>query len=196
MIESIIKKTLGKIMLAAIGAILLAAVTIVVTDIAWWTILMMLILVLASFVNTYIELNKSFINGDIVAVYGSCISIEGYENFMGKTQKNTFSYRFVSLADDGESEDAVASFYIKGKKGEFIEGESYCLLFRKKNKEMELSDSNLIGYEIIKTNPVTISTAPNEKNNIKKTEETVEKLVQVQNAIYFTPMSNEEKEDE
>lgn len=170
MIDSIIAKSLGKIVLAAVCAALLAAVTILTTDITWWAVLVMLVLVLMSFAGTFAELKKAVAKGDIVAIYGHCISFENAENVIGRIQKNVLSYRFVSLAEDentqSSTQENVASFYIKGKKGKFIAGESYCLLFKAVRDNSEYSEKNLIGYEIAKSSPVTISASSAELASI------------------------------
>lgn len=192
MVESIMTKSFVKIIIAAVCAILLAIITILVTDIAWWMVLIMLLLVLASFANTYIELKKSFVNGEVLVVYGNCVSVERAVNFVGKPQRKLFSYRFVSLAEEEvyeDREDSVASFYIKGEKGKFTEGESYCFLF-KKNKNLDVfNEKNLVGYEITKTFPVAISTLEineGERNEIaSERENTNEEKGVLSNIMYF-----------
>ncbi len=204
MVESIMTKSFTKIIFAAVCAILLSIVTVLVTDIAWWVALIMLIAVLASFSSTYIELKKAFENGDIVAVYGHCVSIENAVNLIGKTQRKVFSYRFISLAegDSEASDDDVASFYIKGEKGKFVEGESYCLLFKKNAKDADMfNEGNLIGYEITKTSPVAVSASEIDEDEAEVGEEPTEnEYVADESAasskiLYFSP-KQKEKEDE
>lgn len=202
MVESIMTKTFARIILAAICAVLLAIVTVFITDLAWWMVVIMLLLVLASFANTYIELKKAFTNGEVVAVYGNCASIESAVNFVGKTQRKMFSYRFISLAesDDDTYDDNVASFYIKGEKGKFVEGESYCLLF-KKNKDTDMfNEKNLIGYEATKTSPVAISASAADEdeaevaateNNRNNEDETAPS-----NLVYFSSKHKKGEDEE
>lgn len=200
MIQSIIKKMLAKIILAAACAVLLAIITIFITDITWWMVLIMLFLVLVSFANTYIELKKAFTNGEVVAIYGNCVSIESAANFIGKPQRKFFSYRFISLAesDDDAKDDSVASFYIKGEKGKFVEGESYCLLFKKNKGTNEFNEKNLIGYEVTKTSPVTISTSEMNEDEreraILEKESNIEEKNVLPNIISF-PSTQKNKED-
>lgn len=194
MVDSIIAKMLGKIILASVCAVILAMVTIALTDIAWQAVLLMLVLVLVSFASTFMSLKKAVAEGKIVAVYGNCISRENAKNMMGKTQRNMFSYRFISVAatdnpkENAVAEDEVASFYIKGEKGKFVEGESYCLLFKKYDNGEDYSESNLIGYEVARTAPVTIPLADNndaqELDACSPQEETEQTS---SNVIYFNP---------
>lgn len=201
MVKSIMTKSLAKIILAAVCAVLLAIVTILITDIAWWMILVMLFLVLASFANTYIGLKKAFANGEVVAVYGNCASIESAVNFIGKPQCKIFSYRFISLAEgDDDARDDAASFYIKGEKGKFVEGESYCFLF-KKNKDTDVfNEKNLIGYEVTKTSPVAISTSDINKDEVEeivsKSENDTEEKNVSSNIVYFSSKQKNEEDEE
>lgn len=194
MVDSIISKTLGKIILASVFAVVLAMITIALTNIAWQAVLLMLALVLVDFMGTFISLKKSVAEGDIVAVYGNCISQECAKNIMGKTQKKMFSYRFISMASmenskEGEElDDEVASFYIKGEKGKFVEGESYCLLFKKNNSEENYSESNLVGYEVVKTSPVAIPLTENNDVGSANAQVSQEDTTQAaNNIIYFNP---------
>ena len=209
MIESIMSKSLAKIILATVCAVPLAIVTIFFTEIPWWGVLVMLALVLASFANTYFELKKAFANGDIVAVYGNCISVENATNFVGKTQKNILSYRFISLAQNEDAQDEnvrdenVASFYIKGEKGKFVEGESYCFLFKKNGDTDTFNEGNLIGYETIKTSPVTISTTETDVASTTEIDEENEYVFEEDadqgeeetspKIIYFSPKKEDRK---
>lgn len=143
------KKVIHRMASAMVGVTLLAFVTAVVTDFPDLNIAVSLAICLAYFAYGIFALCQAKKKGDLIVVKGLCVSCE---RLKGISQVGRVSYRFVSDADQGGS---TASIYIKGRKGMFLEGENYELLFAGKNQtSCSYTENNLIGYEVCKSHPM------------------------------------------
>lgn len=139
--RTILRSLYMKIIAAAIAAISLCIVASYITHM--WKNLIFALLALIGFGYTLGSVYVAQKQGKIVSIHAVCIGAMELDTVFDKALKIR-TYRFLAKSD----EDEAGSIYIKTEKGEFREGETYCLLF-KLMPSGKFNEKNLLTYGII-----------------------------------------------
>lgn len=125
-----------------------------------WKTLLLGVLVLGGFLFTFFSARMDVKKGNVVSVYAQCCGqVRSTRTKMKSPGRMT--YRFITQAaseygvfDEGEEE--TASLYIGAEEGKFLEGEMYCLLFRKDDSAV-YNEKNLMTYGAVPSDILSFS---------------------------------------
>lgn len=193
--ETLIKKYCFRVYLACFCATVLALGAVLITGFPLWLAIVCLAIVILDFYDRIRTLKRELKLGQVVLVYGTCVSKDIAPGLFRKNKKelaknknaSLLVYRFVSISasqakslagesqdDFADLDDSGASFYIKAEPGKYHENESYAFLFYLKyeqgsNGEKRLSpytEKNLIISDVMEQMPYSEKVSSDVDGNI------------------------------
>lgn len=187
--ERILRTLYIKIVLSGCAAFILGILAAYMSG--NWKTLLLGILVLGGFLFTFFSARMDVKKGNIVSVYAQCCGqVKSARTKIKPSGRVT--YRFITQTANefgvfDEEEGNAVSLYIKADEGKFLEGELYCLLFRK-NDSAVYNEKNLMTYGSVPSDILSFSVTDSDGEAPENKSSQNAKLIQF--------ASNQEDSDE